>query len=535
MTEGADGIKTGDALVRLLEGYGVDTIFGIPGVHTIEMYRRLSASPVRHVLTRHEQGAGFMADGYARATGRPGVCFVITGPGVTNVMTAMGQAYSDSVPMLVISAVVAARDIGQRRGRLHDMKNQSAAAETVAEFSATAHTPGEIPELIAKAFAVFASSRPRPVHIQIPIDVLSETVTADWRPRTMPARPGPDPAAVAAAADRLAASRRPVMIVGGGAAGAAAEVRRLAETTGAVAIPTIAGKGTLPDSHPNCLGARLPQPAVHELIANADCVLAVGTELAETDLWTEEIDIPAGLIRIDIDPSELADQYAAEIAIRADAGAALAAIADALEGGEPAGDAATKIAALKQRIAAEEGPLRRTHRAALEALRAAAPADAILATDMTQIAYAGNEIFPVERPRSWLHPAGFGTLGYALPAAIGARLGAPERPVIALAGDYGLQYTLQEMATARELNLPVVLVVWNNDALGQIRDDMVRGNMAPVAVEQWNPDFRALARAYGWAAERPESLVAFGQAVAAALEADGPTLIELHQSVAERG
>ncbi|MCP4047640.1 MAG: decarboxylase, partial [Gammaproteobacteria bacterium] len=172
----------GEALVHLLERRGVDIVFGIPGVHTLDLYRGLSQSPIRHVLVRHEQGAGFMADGYARLSGRPGVCFVITGPGVTNIATPMGQAFSDSIPMLVISTVRATGDLENRHGKLHEITNQLSVTKPLSAFAATAMSPEEIPGLIDRAFTVFESERPRPVHIEIPLDIVAMPVEGDWWP-----------------------------------------------------------------------------------------------------------------------------------------------------------------------------------------------------------------------------------------------------------------------------------------------------------------------------------------------------------------
>ncbi|WP_373504209.1 thiamine pyrophosphate-binding protein, partial [Aestuariivirga sp.] len=186
-------LSTGEALVGLLEDYGVDTIFGIPGVHNIEMYRALPRSQIRHVLVRHEQGAGFMADGYSRATGKPGVCFTITGPGVLNILMPMGQAWSDSIPMLVIATALDMRDSAQGRGRLHEMLDQRGAAATVTTHHMRAYTPKDVRDAIAHAFAIFASQRPRPVYIEVPLDILKEAAGDGWTARALPGLPFPDP------------------------------------------------------------------------------------------------------------------------------------------------------------------------------------------------------------------------------------------------------------------------------------------------------------------------------------------------------
>jgi thiamine pyrophosphate-dependent acetolactate synthase large subunit-like protein len=521
----------GRAVISLLEAYGVDTVFGMPGVHTLELYKGLAASRIRHVLVRHEQGAGFMADGYARATGRPGVCVVITGPGVTNAATAMGEAYSDSIPMLVLSSVNATADLGMGRGRLHEITSQQAVTAPLTAFSRTALAAGEVPELLARAFAAFSSARPRPVHISLPLDVLVEPADFTLEARTPPALPSPAADAIDTAAGLLRGARRPVIIAGGGCIAGAEALRRFAEKAVAPVIVTNAAKGVIPDSHPLCLGARLPLAPVQELLASADLVIAVGSELAETDSWVDRLPLDGDLIRIDIDAVTAQRDYPATVALVADAGRTLTALEAAVDGISSAITDA-ELDAVRKRCADGMSSLSRTHMKVLDGLRGALPEDAIVITDMTQIAYTGNVHYPCNMPRSWFHPNGYGTLGYALPAAIGARLGAPQRAVAVLVGDGGLLFTIQELATAAELGLPLVIVLWNNDGLGQIRDDMIAKGIPEVGVSPRNPDYQLLARAFGCHAVRPDSLDAFTEAVTKALSAHVPTLIEVRQDAA---
>jgi thiamine pyrophosphate-dependent acetolactate synthase large subunit-like protein len=521
----------GRAVISLLEAYGVDTVFGMPGVHTLELYRGLATSTIRHILVRHEQGAGFMADGYARATGRPGVCVLITGPGVTNAATAMGEAYSDSVPMLVLSSVNASHDLGMGRGRLHEITCQQAVTAPLTAMSRTALSPSEVPELLAQAFTVFAGARPRPVHISLPLDVLMAPADFSAAARTPPPLPSPPSDAVEAAAGLLQEAHRPVIIAGGGSVASAEALERFAVKVGAPVIVTNAAKGVLADAHPLCLGATLSLAPVQDLLATADLVVAVGSELAETDAWVERLPIYGDLLRIDIEPMAMQRDYPARIALVGDAGRALTALEDAVDGSRSTiGEA--DIRALRKRCTDDMSPLARTHMKLLESLRGVLPEDAIVVTDMTQIAYTGNVHYPCNTPRSWFHPNGYGTLGYALPAAIGARLGAPERAVVALVGDGGLLFTMQELATAAELRLPLVIVLWNNDGLGQIRDEMILKGIPEVGVNPRNPDYLLLARAFGCHALRPDSLDAFAHAVTNALAADVPTLIEVRQDAA---
>ena len=527
----ANRLTVGEYLSATLELNGIETVFGIPGVHTLELYRGLAKSGMRHVLVRHEQGAGFAADGYARLSGRPAAAMVISGPGLTNILTALGQAYTDSVPLLVIASTAARHSLGKQWGALHELRGQREIAAAVTGHAGHADRAEDVRDHLKLAFAVMAGPRPRPAYLEIPLDVLSErTDLVPERFPGAPARPVAAARAIATAAAVINAARNPLVIAGGGATGAAAALGDFVEALGAPCLLTTAGKGLLPEAHPLNAGASLPYPAAQAAVAGADVVIAVGTELAETDHYLSVLPLRGTLVRIDVDPAKLADQYVNAVPVLSDAGAALAALRAAITPSTTRAAAdvsAARVAEIRAAIAARlDAPTRMLH-TLLGALRAAVPADAALFTDMTQIAYAGNYGFATDLPRTWFHPSGYGTLGYALPAAVGAKLACPERAVVALAGDFGLQFTLHELITAVEHALPLPIVVWNNDALGQIRDDMIGASIPPLGVIGMNPDFVALGRAYGANAERVESAVALGSALTRALAARGPTLIEV--------
>nr|WP_327213322.1 thiamine pyrophosphate-binding protein [Pseudomonas aeruginosa] len=527
-------LTAGQALVRLLANYGVDTVFGIPGVHTLELYRGLPGSGIRHVLTRHEQGAGFMADGYARVSGKPGVCFVITGPGVTNVATAIGQAYADSVPLLVISSVNHSASLGKGWGCLHETQDQRAMTAPITAFSALALSPEQLPELIARAYAVFDSERPRPVHISIPLDVLAAPVAHDWS-AAVARRPGrgvPCSEALRAAAERLAAARRPMLIAGGGALAAGEALAALSERLAAPLFTSVAGKGLLPPTRQ--LNRRQPVRSA-----------GLGDD-AEADLrwrWALRWLTPTSgatacccpaKIRVDIDSAQVQRFYPSAVALRGDARQTLEALLVRLpQEARDAAPAAARVARLRAEIRAAHAPLQALHQAILDRIAAALPADAFVSTDMTQLAYTGNYAFASRAPRSWLHPTGYGTLGYGLPAGIGAKLGAPQRPGLVLVGDGGFLYTAQELATAsEELDSPLVVLLWNNDALGQIRDDMLGLDIEPVGVLPRNPDFALLGRAYGCAVRQPQDLDELERDLRAGFGQPGVTLIELRHACA---
>ena len=522
----------GTLITELLEANGIDHVFGIPGVHTIELYRGLGGSGIRHVTPRHEQGAGFMADGFARASGRPAACFIITGPGMTNIATAMGQAYGDSVPMLVVSAVNQRHELGMGQGRLHELSDQRACIRHVSAFSHTLLRPDELPEVVERAFAALRAARPRPVHIEVPIDVLELPAGGiEARPAASPSPPAPDPAALAAAAERLAAAERPALLLGGGALPAGDDARRLAEALGAPTILTSNAKGLLPPDHPLLLGSYMASRDIAACVDASDLVLAIGTELGETDYGYDGFPAQASgalpLIRIDIDAEQTTRNARPVLAITADARRALAALLERLVDHVPRDGAARVQRALRVDPIRSLEPRFQRHRRVLEALRSALP-EAIMVGDSTEPVYYGQTHFNANRPRSWFcSSTGYGTLGYALPASIGAKLARPDLPVVALTGDGGLMYCLGEMASAAGAGTPVICLLWNNQCFEEIRHCMVSAQVEPVGVELYSPDFIALSESVGWAAARAETLDALPELLRDAARRSRPSLIEI--------
>lgn len=527
----------GEAIIDLLAAYGVNTVFGIPGVHNLELYRGLANSDMVHVQARHEQGAAFMADGYARVTGSPGVCIVISGPGVTNGLTALGQSFADSIPVLMISSTTPSYTLGKGWGYLHEVTDLQASTAPLTGLSMTAQGPEDLPEMLGKAFSLFSAERPRPVHIAIPIDILEMPVAdlSDWTVRNLPNRPQPHPDDIEGAANLLASAKRPLIMLGGGAAEASEPITALAEKLNASVITSSAGKGIVPESHPLSLGGGIWRKQIYEHIPTADVVLAVGTELSETDSFVERLDFQGALIRIDIDPFKLNDLYPATIGIAADARTTVQQLLTALNQREVKGaqhDTPALVANLLKEMLDDLTENEAQHVKALNTLRQLLPAETIWAGDISQIVYSGAFGMPVDAPRLWHYPAGFCTLGCGLPNGIGAKLAYPERPVVVLAGDGGFMFTVQEMITAAELKLPIPIIIWENNGYLQIKEDMERRDIPPVGVQGINPDFLLLAQAMGCHGVRPDSQKAFEDAVTGALAADRPTLIELNQGSA---
>ena len=517
----------GEALIGMLEAYGVDIVFGIPGVHTIELYRGLARSRIRHVTPRHEQGAGFMADGYARVSGKPGVALVITGPGVTNTITAMGQARADSVPMLVISGVNQTATLGRGFGYLHELPDQRGMVAKVALFSERVTTTDGLARALARASTIFGSGRPGPVHIEIPLDAMANEAGTPTATPVVAWPPEPDPKSITKAVQLATSALRPLIIAGGGARHAEGPLRALAEKLDAPVVLTINGRGLM-HRHALVVPASPSLWATRRLIADSDLVIAVGTEFGQTDFDLNAVggfEMPKNLVRIDIDADQLA-RRSATVRIQADGGAALSALGAelaAVGGGEgPKRAEAARLAALQ-----ELGPAMQDQLRVVEAIRDALPG-AIIVGDSTQPVYAANLFYDHDRPGGWFNGScGFGALGYGVPAAIGAALAAPDTPVVCLAGDGGFQFTLNELGAALDAQTPVVFVVWNNRGYREIETSMRDAGVEPVGVSPAPPDFLKIAEAYGIAAERLTDPSGLAAALQRARESGQPHLIEI--------
>lgn len=521
----------GEALVKALEARGVRVVFGIPGVHTVELYRGLSGSSIRHVTPRHEQGAGFMADGYARVSGQPGIAFVITGPGLTNTLTPMGQARADSVPMLVLSGVNRRDTLGKGLGHLHELPDQRGMTALVALSSDRLEAPAELGPALDRAFAGFATGRPGPRHIEVPTDVMG--LAAD--PAAPPATAGPVlpvilPAAdtIAEAAARLARAKAPLILAGGGAKRAGAALRALAERLGAPVVQTVNARGLM-HGHPLTVAASPSLEPVRDLIRDADTVLAIGTEFGPTDYdmyGRGGLPWPGQLIRVDIDAAQLA-RHPVDLALRGHAEAILPALVAALPDGA-ATDGTARAGAAREGAWAALDDTMRGQIAVLNAVRDAVPGS-VFVGDSTQAIYAGNLCYDHDRPGGWFNAAtGYGALGYAIPAAIGAALADPDAPVICLAGDGGAQFTLPELMTAVDEKLPVTFLIWNNRAYGEIASSMEAAGVGVIGCHPTPPDFAAVARScampYRRAKMAPESVA---EALRDLRSASGPVMIEI--------
>lgn len=464
--------------MRLVEGLharGVEVIFGIPGVHTVEMYRGLSGSPVRHVTARHEQGCAFMADGYARASGKPGVALVITGPGLTNAITAMAQAREDSIPMLVISGVNRRASLGKGWGLLHELPDQQAMIATLCPTRRITN-PSEVAATLDWAFATMATGRPGPVHIEVPTDVMPMECPPLPAPAPLPTRPVAE--GVDQAATLLNGAARVVILAGGGTRGQNSALQALAERLDAPVVQTINARGLMHD-HALTVPASPSLSSVRDLIASADRVLAIGTEFGWTDYDMYVVgDLPArpDMIRIDSCADQLA-RLPAALTLHGDAGATMAALLPLLDA--KMGDGAERAAATRAKARAELetlDPLMPDRLAMVEVIRTALP-DCLIVGDSTQAIYAANLYYDHDRAGGFFNAAsGYGALGYGPGAAVGAAIAQPGAKVVCLIGDGGLQFSPGELRTAVDEKLPITFLVWNNAAYNEIADAMRAAN-----------------------------------------------------------
>jgi acetolactate synthase-1/2/3 large subunit len=522
----------GEWVVEALQAEGVQHVFGIPGIHNLTVYDALlRQTEITHILARHEQGAAFMADGYARASGEVGVVVVTTGPGATNTLTPLAESYSGSVPVLVIMSDVAAPLVGREVGALHEVPNQIECFRPVTRMAESLGSAEDIPTTIAGAFDLLRTGRPGPIAVSIPNDLLGARVAAVVRTHRSGRRPPCHVHEIAEAARLLRRAERPLIIAGGGviAAGAEGEIHALTRRLGAPVITTVMGRGAIREDDPLWASVLPNGRATEPVIRAADVVLAVGCRFAARSTQGLLLNLNFApsqtLIHLDLDPTVIGKLYKPQLGIVGDARDGLARLLEAL--GRSAPSAGWDLRWLdEQRRAA--GPRYTSEVAGLiQTLREALPEDSIVVNDQTGLNYWMEWRFPVLGPRTFLYPVGSAVLGYAVPAAIGAQIARPGRPVVAVVGDGGFMFSVSELATAVKYRLPIAFLLMNDNRYGAIKwlQERLFGRWGEADLA--NPNFVALARAFGARGERVERLEALPAALRAALAADGPTVIEM--------
>ncbi|MBA2520503.1 MAG: thiamine pyrophosphate-binding protein [Chloroflexia bacterium] len=520
----------GEALVASLIGEGIDTIFGLPGVQLDGAFDALytERDRVRVLQTRHEQGAAYMADGYARASGKVGTCLVVPGPGLLNAAAALSTAYACNSPVLCVTGQIQSDLIEVGRGLLHEIPNQLGMVRSVTKHAARAMTPGDIPGLVGEAFRQLRTGRPRPVEIEVPPDILlatGEVTLSGPGPRPEPA--APDPEQIEIAAKLLGAAKRPLIWSGGGIlrAGAGPELLRLAELLQAPVVMSQNGKGAIADDHylaHNTVGAV-------DLLPAADVVLVAGSRFALDSLsGLSKFAVGKTIIHIDIDPEELVRNRVPNVGIEADARLGLAALADGIERHNISRPSRrSELMELKRSVAARLGAIVPQAEYGL-AIRRALPRDGVFVSEMTQIGYWSNFGFPVYEPLTYITPGYQGTLGYGFPTALGAKVAKPGVPVVSVNGDGGFGFCLNELATMAQHQIAAVVLVFNDNAYGNVlRIQQEQFDGRAIASTLVNPDYRKLADSFGIAGRMAETPAALERQLTESFKADEPALIHI--------
>jgi acetolactate synthase-1/2/3 large subunit len=517
-------LSGGEALAQALISHGVDTVFGIPGIQLDPLYDAFYAerNRIRMVHTRHEQGAAFMAMGYAQASDRTGVFAVVPGPGLLNAMAAVSTAVAANLPVLGLTGQIPSYQIGQGLGMAHELRDQLAMSRGVVGWAERADHPAEVPAMIDDAFSFMNSGRKKPAVFEMapdkyatraPVGALAASAPIDGPPL--------DHAKVQAIAERLAGASCPAIFIGSGVFDAAPQLRAVAERLNAPVIESPSGRGAISADHPLSFNI-LDGQAIWEEV---DVVLVVGTRFISPAMaWGRQAEVD--VLRIDVDPLQISRPRAANVSLVASAASGLQAVLDALPSATPNRDeylahcATARQDMLKQLHAL--GPLP----GLADAIRKAVPRDGIVVTDVTQLGYYVRFAMPAYAPRTVLAPGYQATLGYAMPAALGAKVACPDKKVVAVAGDGGFMFTVQELATAVHHKIPVVTIVVDNASYGNVKTIQAQSYGARhIGVELSNPDFVEMARSYGMPAERANTPEQLERILKSMLDADGPGLI----------
>ncbi|QKV20484.1 thiamine pyrophosphate-dependent enzyme [Oricola thermophila] len=510
-------------MAEVLIENGVNTVFGIPGAHSYELSDALArrSNDIRFIHTRHEQGAAYMAYGYAKSSGRPGVFTVVPGPGVLNAGAALCTAYGGNAPVMCLTGNIMSHLIGQGRGQLHELPDQLATLRGLTKHAERIEHPGQAADKMTAAFTEMLSDRQRPVAIEVPWDVFGQKGPA---PDISPAprrHTAIDPDAIREAARMVAGAKNPMIMVGGGALDAAAEVLELAETIQAPVASHRSGKGIVPDDNPHAMNL----VAAYDYFRDCDLLIGIGSRLELQYMrWQWQ---PAGLkvIRIDIDPTEMV-RLKPTLGIVGDAAEAARALTQALAG-HKATDRAAEFEAIRDR-ARKASEVVQPQMSYLDAIRRALPRDGFFVEEVSQMGFTARFGFPVYAPRQYVTCAYQDNLGFGYNTALGVKVANPDKAVVSVNGDGGFMFGAQEMATAMQHGINVVAIVFNNNAYGNVRRDQMNVfSERLLGADLKNPDFVAMAQSFGMAAERVDTPESLEKALEGALAKNAPALIEV--------
>ena len=524
----------GQALVAGLQRWNTDTLFGLPGVHLDHFFAALYPvkNKIRILHSRHEQGAAYMALGYAMVSGRPGIFTVVPGPGLLNTTSALATAYACNAPVLCITSTVSWPLLDKNYGSLHEIPDQPGVLAGLTKWSARANHAAEIPELIDEAFRQMLSGRPRPVALEVPPEILGQAAMMQF-PEEKPTinHPTPDPEKINAAAKLIGSAKEPLIIVGGGAQDAGREVLQLAELLQAPVISRQMGRGIVSDEHHLSIQAA----AGHQLWKTADLVIGIGTRLQHVREWGIDDDLK--VIRIDLDPLEMARVAPPTIDLVADSGEASQALYDVLKKQKVSRvDQSAKFKSIKQEFRKELEHTITRQVEYLDVIRDALPENGILVDELTQVGHVTKLALPVYNARSLLTSGYQGTLGYGFATAIGAQVAAGDRKVLSINGDGGFMYTMPELASAVLHNIPIVALVFCDKSFGNVEAIQQRwydGNV--IATRLHNPDFVAMAESFGALGLKADSPEELRTAIDTAFQHQGPAVIEIPVTIEEMG
>jgi acetolactate synthase-1/2/3 large subunit len=528
---GTSTMTGGQALVESLLAQGIDTIFALPGVQLDgafdALYDAVDDGRIRVFHPRHEQTAAYMADGYARVTGRLGTCLVVPGPGLLNATAALSTAYACNQPVLCVTGQIQSDLIGFGRGQLHEIPNQLEMVRSVTKFSGRAIEPSAIPNLVNDAVTSMWSGRVRPVEIEIPPDTLFASEDVELLAGVQrPARSASDPDLIERAAQLLGRANNPLIFVGGGVinADATAELLQLAESLQAPVMMTPNGKGAISYRHYLAQNTM----SVRELIPDADVIFVVGTRFLEasTQPWGPKGE--QSIIQMDIDPAEIGRNKPISLGLEADARAGLAALVERVaEYNTSRPSRESELTALRTTAQAKIDAIQPQSGYA-HAIRAELPDDGIFVGEMTQIAYWSGIGFPVYQPRTYFTPGYQGTLGWGFPTSLGVKVGAPDQVVVSVNGDGGFGFALNELATQAHHGIASITLVFNDSAYGNVRRiQHVEFNGRTIASDLHNPDYIKLAESFGVTGRQATSPEALRTQLAESIKANEPTLIEI--------
>ncbi len=516
----------GQAIVKSLRAHGVDTVFGLPGGQMDYFFDAMyqEGDALRVIHSRHEQGAAYMAYGYAKSTGRVGTYAVVPGPGLLNSTAALSTAWANNAPVLCISGQVPASGIDSGYGHLHEINDQLGLIRHLTKWAERIYQPADAPGLIAEAFRQLRTGRPRPVEVEMAMDIMAKQAEVELlAPVTEYPLPSIDSDRIDSAAKMLAEASRPMIVIGSGALDASAELLAVAEALQAPVMSKRKGRGVIDDRH--YLSQNLP--AGHRLWANTDAVLAVGTRLMmPLTMWGT--DDAMKLIRVDIDAEEITRICDPDIGIVGDAATALTALHDALEQYDRPGSREDELMRLKAQVDQEIREHVAPQVAYLDVIRDVLPDDGIFVDEITQVGFVSWYAFPVYRPRQFITAGNQGTLGYGYATALGVAIANPGKKVVQVSGDGGFMFTMQELSTAVQHHIDLVTVIFNDNKFANVerqQDEWFGGRN--ICTDLSNPDFVQLAEAFGATGYRAESPDRLRTTLSKAFQAGGPVLIEV--------